>query len=65
MNYKVIIYVLSTILVFLALDGVNINRIFKQGKVFQARLFYFIVALSLIYLLTNFIYDFISVSKIL
>ena len=65
MNYKVIIYVLSTILVFLALDGVNINKIFKQEKVFQARLFYFIVALSLIYLLTNFIYDFISVSKIL
>ena len=64
MNIKFIIYLLSTIIVFLALDSVNFNAIFKKNKIFQARLFYFIIAFSLIYLLTNFICDFINVSKI-
>ena len=37
---------------------------FKKNKVFQARLFFFFIALALIYLVTNFIYECAELSKI-
>ena len=65
MLVKFLLYAFITPLVILALDSLNINQIFKKNKVFQARLFYFFLALSLIYLVTNFIYDCASLSKII
>lgn len=65
MLVKFLLYAFITPLVILALDSININQIFKKNKVFQARLFYFFLALSLIYLVTNFIYDCASLSKII
>ena len=56
---KFILYVLVTILSFWALDGININFLFKKGQVVKARVAYFLILLSIIYLVTNFIYDFI------
>ncbi len=56
---KFALYFLSAIVVIWALDGININAIFKKNKVYQARVFYLIIAFVLIYLLTNFLYDFI------
>lgn len=56
---KFAIYILSSIIVIYAFDGVNINAIFKKNKIIQARLFYFVLVLCLIYLLSNFLYDFI------
>ena len=57
MSSKIFIYMLVSILVIWALDSVNINQIFKKNKINQARVFYFLLAISLIYLITNFIYD--------
>ena len=65
MKIKLIIYIVNTIIIFFALDGININQIFKKNKIIQARIFYFILALSLVYLLTNFIWDFCEYSKII
>ena len=65
MNVKFFLYIIVTILVIVSLDSININQIFKKNKVFQARLFILFLALSLIYLVTNFIYDFAMYSKIL
>lgn len=65
MLVKFLLYALITPLVIIALDSLNINKFFKKNKVFQARLFYFFLALSLIYLVTNFIYDCASFSKII
>lgn len=65
MLVKFLLYAFITPLVILALDSININQIFKKNKVFQARLFHFFLALSLIYLVTNFIYDCASLSKII
>ncbi len=65
MLVKFLLYAFITPLVILALDSININQIFKKNKIFQARLFYFFLALSLIYLVTNFIYDCASLSKII
>ena len=65
MHGKVLIYILVSALVIWSLEAININQIFKKNRVFQATLFYFFLALSLIYLVTNFIYDCASLSKII
>lgn len=57
MGGRFFLYVAVTFLVIWALDSVNINQIFKKNRVFQARIFYFILAASLIYLVTNFFMD--------
>ena len=62
---KIALYFLTTILVIISLDSVNINKIFKKKKIFKARLFYFFLAISLIYLVTNFIYELATTIKIL
>ena len=54
---KFVLYVAVTILVIWTMDAVNINRIFKQNRVIQATIFYFLLGLSMIYLVTNFIWD--------
>ena len=61
---KLLLYVLVTILVIWAMDSVNINKIFKKNKIIQARVFYFLLGISLIYLVTNFIMDLFTASKI-
>lgn len=57
MQGKFLIYIIVTILVVWAMDSININQIFKKNKIYQARLFYFFLGLSMIYLVTNFIMD--------
>lgn len=58
---KFAVYLLSSIIVIWSIDAVNINGIFKKGKVVQARVFYVVIALVLIYLLANLLYDFINI----
>lgn len=58
MKIKFILYLIVGVLVIFSMDSLNINHIFKKNKVLQARLFYFFLTISLIYLVTNFIYDF-------
>ena len=61
---KIALYFLITVLVIISLDSININNIFKKNKIFQGRLFYFFLAISLIYLVTNFIYEIATTIKI-
>lgn len=65
MTGKFFLYILVTLLVIWSLDSVNINQIFKKNKVTQARIFYFLLALSMIYLVTNFLFDIFSSVRIL
>lgn len=64
MNGKFFLYIFVSIAVIWSLDSVNINQIFKKNKVIQARVFYFFLAISLIYLVTNFIMDLFTSGKI-
>lgn len=65
MYFKFILYFAVTILVIWAMDSININQIFKKNvNPIQARLFYFFLGLSMIYLITNFLYDLLSCAKI-
>lgn len=57
MDSKFLLYIVIIPLVIWSIDSVNINQIFKKNKVVQAQLFYFILTISLSYLVTNFIYD--------
>ncbi len=54
---KFFLYCVVTILVIWAMDSVNINGIFKKNRVLQARIFYFLLGISMIYLVTNFLWD--------
>ena len=64
MNIKLILYVIILPLAIYALDSVKINNIFKNNKIFAARVLYIMVAICMTYLVVNFIYDFLLVSKI-
>ena len=64
MRGKFFIYILSTVLVIWSMDSVNINKIFKKNKEPQARLFYFLLGISLIYLVTNFFMDLFTSLKL-
>ena len=65
MNIKVCLYILTTLMSAYTLTGINFNKIWKKERIIEARLF--VIALSFImsYLLTNFIVDFLSSSKII
>lgn len=54
---KLFLYCIVAGLVIWTMDAVNINQIFKQNRVIQATIFYFLLGLSMIYLVTNFIWD--------
>ena len=57
MQGKFLLYIISTILVVWSMESVNITKIFKKNRIFQARIFYFLLGISLIYLVTNFFMD--------
>lgn len=65
MNAKFFVYLFTTPIVIWSLDAININQILKKNKVTQARVFYILLGLALIYLITNFIYDVFLSSKII
>lgn len=65
MSARFVIYLLVSVIVIWSLESVNINSIFKKNRIWQARVFYFLLALSMIYLVTNFIFDIYSSFRII
>ncbi len=63
MSAKFFLYLFSTIIVIYSIDSININQIFKKNKIMQARIFYFLIALCMIELLTSFLYNFFEATK--
>ena len=57
LKVKFLLYIIVGILVMWSMDSVNINAIFKKNKIHQARMIYFLITISIIYLATNFFYD--------
>ena len=62
MSFKFLLYIIVSIIVIWSMESVNINAIFKKSnknnKVLKARLVYFFITISIIYMVTNFFYDF-------
>ena len=65
MNYKVYIYVITTLLSVYTFSGINFEQFMKKNKVIEARILILLLSFVSGYLLTNFITDFLTVSKIL
>ena len=66
MTFKFLLYFAVTIMVIWAMDSININQIFKKNaNPLQAKIFYFLLGISMIYLVTNFILDLINSVSIL
>lgn len=63
MSAKLFLYLFSSVIVIFSIDSVNINQIFKKNRVFQAKIFYFLLALCMIEILTNFFYNLFEATK--
>lgn len=61
--YNLLLYIIVLAIVIWTLDGLNLNHLFKQNKVYQARVFYIILAFSLTYMSSNFIINFLNSLK--
>ena len=65
MNYKLIVYILSVLFTTFAMSSLDLNKIFKQGKVVEANIFAILSILAISELVSSFIINFLEVSKIL
>ena len=64
MNYKMYLYVITLIMSVYILNGVHFEKIMKAGKEFEAKALFIALTIMMSYILTNFIVDFLEVSKI-
>jgi len=62
---KQVLYIFSLIMSIWAMEGLELNKLFKQSRIYQARLIYLMIAMSISYLVTNFIYDFMKSFQII
>lgn len=63
MSAKFFLYLFSTIVVIYAIDSININQIFKKNRILQAKIFYFLLAICMIEILTSFLYNLFEATK--
>ena len=61
--YNFLIYLIVLAIVIWSMEGININSIFKKNHIYQARVFYIVVVLSLSYLAGSFIISFLTSLK--
>ena len=65
MNYKLYIYVIFVLLSTYTLSGVNFEKFMKKNRVIESRILILLLSFIIGYLITNFITDFLEVSRIL
>lgn len=65
MNYKAYIYIITLFLSIFTLSCVNFDKIFRANKVIESHVLVIILSITLSYLTTNFITDFINVSSLI
>ena len=60
MSIKIYIYVITLLASAYALSGLNFDAFIKKNKALEARILVVLLSMACSYLVTNFIYDFIS-----
>ena len=60
MNYKLLIYAFMLLATIFALSGINYNGIFRTNHQIEAKIFIILVAMSISYLASQFIFCFIG-----
>ncbi len=63
MQSKIVLYLLILPLSIWAISSLNIEHLFKKNHINQIKLFYVFLSLIMGYLVTNFIWDFIQITK--
>lgn len=64
MDYKVYLYVFFTFLCVYAFSSLDLSKIVRTGKNLEAKILVFILSFAFSYLLTNFVYDFLNVTRL-
>ena len=64
-NIKAILYLIILPLSIWAVGGLNLNKFFKQSRIYEARLLYLMISMSISYLIVNSLYDFFINFKII
>lgn len=62
MYYKKCLYAIFLMLGIFIMSGINIEKILKKGKEIEANLLVISISCIFSYLLTNFVWDFLSLS---
>lgn len=62
---KAILYLIIFPFTIWAMEGLELNKFFKQSRIVQARIMYLMFAMSISYLVVNFFYDFFINFKII
>lgn len=65
MTIKTILYIIVLPLSLWAMESFDFNKIIKINKVYQARVFYLLLSLSITYTAVNFLYDFFLNTRII
>jgi len=65
MTIKTMLYIIILPFSLLALDSLNIQNAFKKNRYYQARILFMFLAMSLSYLVVNFLYDFFVSGRII
>ena len=61
---KVILYIIFTFIAAFGLSGINFSNFFKKDKIIESRVLIITLSLSLGYLLTNFVIEFLDLTRI-
>ena len=62
---KAILYLLIFPFIIWAMEGLELNKFFKQSRIVQARIMYLMFAMCISYLVVNFLYDFFINFKVI
>ena len=62
---KAILYLLIFPFTIWVMEGLELNKFFKQSRIVQARIMYLMIAMCISYLVVNFLYDFFINFKVI
>ena len=62
---KMILYAIVFPATIWSMEGLELNRVFKQSRITQARIMYLLIVMSISYLVVNFLYDLFINCKII
>lgn len=65
MTIKTYIYAITLMISIFALSGVNFDGFIKKNKAIEARILVILLGISMSYMITNFITDFLNFSKLI
>ena len=59
MNYKIYLYIFFSMLAAFALSGIKYEKFIKKNRVWETRILVLLLSLTIGYLVTNFILEFL------